>query len=116
MAVRKLNPPQQTRGRFETWTLLKVVHEQNRFWCSISEAKAHESGAVCGGVGLLLGARICSFQFISGVLYNRNQFFNKIQVESDLKFRFELTNSLTQRHTDLSRHWLTVLPKVKCML
>lgn len=40
----------------------------------------------------------------------------KIQVKSDLKFRFEFSNSLTQRHTDLSRWCLTVLPKVKHML
>lgn len=39
--------------------------------------------------------------------YSLNQIF---------KFRFDFTNSLTQRHTDLSRWWLTVLPKVKHML
>lgn len=116
MTVKKLNPPHQASRRLEM-PGFKVVHGQKRFWGSVSEAKAQwVRSSICGGVGLLLGAWICSFLFISGVLYNRNQISIKIQTESDLKFRFEFTNSLTQRHTDLSRWWLTVLPNVKHML
>lgn len=39
---------------------------------------------MCGGVGLLLGACICSFQFISGLLYKRILISFEIQIESDL--------------------------------
>lgn len=56
MTVGRLNPPHQARRWFEmaNQTLFKVVHGHSRFWCSVSEAKVQESGALCGGVGLLL--------------------------------------------------------------